>query len=257
MAKLFYTLEEAAQRLSKSESEVKRLVESGQLQEFRDRDRLMFKVEQVDLLASGGEDDMIPLADSGGFEDITLASDSGSGIDLESPKEQSGISIFEADELEQADASAQTRITETATTEFAVDSGGSGSGLLDMTREADDTSLGADLLGDVYGGGEEGGRGALFESTGAEAETTAAPVPMMLAAEPYDHMSSCVFGGMALGVVAMIGFMLFLVVAGLIGGASPVLDLVSSNFMVWGLAVPAGAVVGGAILGAVAGMATK
>src|ERR1051326_1911659 len=111
MAKLFYTLDEAAQKLGKSPDEVKALVTSGQLQEFRDRDKLMFKVDQVNLLASGGEEDasasasgVIPLADSGAdMGAISLASDSGTGMNLESPKEQTGISIFEADQTEEAD----------------------------------------------------------------------------------------------------------------------------------------------------------
>ena len=84
MAKLFYTLEEAAKKLSKSEADVKALVASGQLQEFRDRDRLMFKVDQVNLLASGGDDEGtgIPLAESGELGSISLESDSGSGMNL-------------------------------------------------------------------------------------------------------------------------------------------------------------------------------
>lgn len=73
MAKMFYTLDEAAERLGKSADDVKKMASSGQIQEFRDRDRLMFKVEQIDLLAAdedvGGGDDadlssVIPLADS-------------------------------------------------------------------------------------------------------------------------------------------------------------------------------------------------
>ena len=73
MAKLFYTLDEAASKLKMSEADVKNLVASGQLQEFRDRDKLMFKVDQVNLLAAGGDEDassasasgVIPLAESG------------------------------------------------------------------------------------------------------------------------------------------------------------------------------------------------
>ena len=41
--------------------------------------------------------------------------------------------------------------------EVNLDSGSSGSGLLDLSREADDTSLGAELLEEIYPGGEEGG----------------------------------------------------------------------------------------------------
>src|SRR5262245_31752838 len=86
MAKLFYTLDEAAARLKKSPDDIRAMVSSGQLQEFRDRDKLMFKVDQVNLLAAGGEDEggVIPLAESGELNTISLASDSGTGMNLES-----------------------------------------------------------------------------------------------------------------------------------------------------------------------------
>ena len=103
MAKMFYTLEEAAAKLGKNTEQVKEMVSSNQLQEFRDRDRLMFKVEQVDLLAGGKDEDSIPLADSGELEPLSLASSgSASGIMVspENAKEQTGISIFDADATE-------------------------------------------------------------------------------------------------------------------------------------------------------------
>jgi excisionase family DNA binding protein len=119
MAKMFYSLEEAAQKLRRPETKVLKLVEEGRLQEFRDRDRLMFKREQVDLLAGDGDDllnkDRYYLVDEGkgaeGFGDLVADAD--------------------PDEL-------------------TLESVGSGSGLLDLMRGADDTSLGADLMMDVY-----------------------------------------------------------------------------------------------------------
>ena len=51
MAKMFYTLDEVCSKLGKTESEVEALVESGQIQEFRDGESLVFKVEQINLLA--------------------------------------------------------------------------------------------------------------------------------------------------------------------------------------------------------------
>lgn len=183
MAKMFYTLEEAAAKLNKSPDEVRKMAESGQLQEFRDRDRLMFKVEQVDLLAQAGEEG-VPLADD--LEPISLASSgSGTGISLADSKEGTGVSIFDAEDADEADPSAQTVMTDTAgatAPDFSMnDPASSGSGLLDLTRESDDTSLGADLLQDVYGetDAEASAAGvqdqALFESTGPEQEAPAAP----------------------------------------------------------------------------------
>ena len=69
MAKMFYSLDEAAQKLGVSPERVKEMADSGDLQQFRDRDKLMFKRDQVDALAeeaSGGTDlaDLGPMIDS-------------------------------------------------------------------------------------------------------------------------------------------------------------------------------------------------
>lgn len=231
MAKLFYSLEEAADRLGKSEPEVKQMAETGQLQEFRDRERLMFKVEQVDMLAGdhANEDtgETIPLADSGGLEGISLASESGSAMNFESPKEQTGISIFDAEETEEADPAAATMVT-TETPQFSGDPTASGSGLLDMTREADDTSLGADLLEDIYSGdtggetiGESaispgmGAGGALFEET-AEAPEQAGPVTI-ISAETLDSGWSGIAAGVSVGVLLIVALALGTLITSMIG----------------------------------------
>lgn len=265
MAKLFYTLDEAAAKLNKSQDEVKALVSSGQLQEFRDRDKLMFKVDQVNLLASGSEEEggVIPLAESGELGSISLASDSGTGMNLESPKEQTGISIFDADQTEEADPSAVTQVTESAPSELSLETVGSGSGLLDLTREADDTSLGQDLLGEVaeregstasatVAEGEAGGdAGALFESTGVESDAAvAAPAGMLLVAEPYDGLWSGIAGGVALGMLLLLAFCIFLVIFGLAGApAFGITQQIAGNFWMW---VGGGAVL--LIIAAVIGM---
>jgi hypothetical protein len=80
-------------------------------------------------------------------------------------KHASGISVFDADEVDDSDPMAQTIMADGADMgsgfearsddeELALESVGSGSGLLDLTREADDTSLGAELLDEIYPGGE-------------------------------------------------------------------------------------------------------
>jgi wyosine [tRNA(Phe)-imidazoG37] synthetase (radical SAM superfamily) len=56
MGKIFYTLQEAAKVLKKTEAEVMSLISSGQLQEFRDRQQVMLKVDQVKLLTESPED---------------------------------------------------------------------------------------------------------------------------------------------------------------------------------------------------------
>jgi hypothetical protein len=250
MAKMFYTLEETAELLGKSTNEVKGMVTSGQLKEFRDRDNLIFKKEQVDLLAHK-DDDGIPLADSKGGSGLTLSledSGGGSGIQIdESPKEKSGISIFDTEDLDTADPSAVTQVSNTGQQELTMESVGSGSGLLDLTREGDDTSLGADLLEDVYQGDDSGGSegdtqaaSGLFESTSAPSDVSSAAAMAgmgsmaMIAAEPYDGAGSGMVGGAALGAIAVLAVAITAMLLALVGvGENPVVNMVSGNGMMW------------------------
>jgi hypothetical protein len=261
MAKIFYTLEEAALKLKMSETQVKELVSSGQLQEFRDRDRLMFKVDQVNLLSQGehGSDEsgVIPLAESGELGAISLASDSGSGMNLESPKEQTGISIFDTDQTDDADPSAVTQVTESAPTELSLETVGSGSGLLDLTREADDTSLGKDLLEEVSSQdgstasetvteAEGGDAGALFEPAGGESDVAVATAGsgggLMVLAEQVDGGWSGLAGGIAFGMIALLALTLSIAIFGMTGAADfGLIKMIGDSFTMW-LGVAAGVV---------------
>jgi len=70
-----------------------------------------------------------------------------------------GINVFSADDsVEAADPSAQTAIT--PQDQVNLEGVGSGSGLLDLTRESDDTSLGAELLDEIAPGTGKGARGS-------------------------------------------------------------------------------------------------
>ncbi|MEM9373503.1 MAG: helix-turn-helix domain-containing protein [Planctomycetota bacterium] len=257
MAKMFYTLEEASTKLGMSEEEVQNLAESGQLQEFRDRDRLMFKVDQVDLLA--GDDDTeeeIGLADSGpGIEPISLSSSAtgtGPGLDMSGTNEGTGISIFDAEEGA-ADANEETLVTSgLGGSGFAMDAGGSGSGLAQMAFEPDDTSLGSNLLdslgeddsmagGSVAGGTAAGGTaaGVLFETTSGEPDFgAAAAAPAALGAMPmgeaYDGPASGLFGGVALAMFALILTALGVMILGMSGGSSSILSQVNQT-VIWGV----------------------
>ncbi len=193
MAKMFYTLDEAAAKLGMTTDEVQALVESGQLQEFRDRDNLMFKVDQVDLLGGDDDDDFgeITLADtamggtaageSAGIHPISLsASGSASALSLESTGESTGVSIFGAED-DDTEANAETLVsgggiggialggsgTGLGGSGFGMDAGASGSGLAQLAFEPDDTSLGGNLLDDLAAdsqGASSLGASALGES---------------------------------------------------------------------------------------------
>ncbi|MEM6458106.1 MAG: hypothetical protein AAF710_01810 [Planctomycetota bacterium] len=178
MAKMFYTLEEASARMGIDEEAIKAMAADGKLQQFRDRDKLMFKREQVDAMAApegdgGGSSIGIPLADPGPDDTDaisladSMAADAGEPDD---PREGTGISVFDAGEVEPADPMAQTQVTQPQIDdeELALESVGSGSGLLDLTRESDDTSLGAELLDEIYPGGGDTGTGASSADFGLE-----------------------------------------------------------------------------------------
>lgn len=273
MEKLFYTLEEAAQRLGKPEDHVRQLAASGQLEQFRDRDRLMFKKQQVDLLA-GGEEEGIHLADSGELEPLGLAaSGSATGINLtdsaaggstgpegssvglkDASKEGTGITLADSEATDDADANAVTRVTTTpgALVDPGDEKSASGSGgLLDLTREADDTSLGAGLLEDVYGAEtvasqtatEEGERppaaeeaSSLFENPAAAAgadsfDAAGAPV-VVVATEVYDGAGSGLVGGLALGSILALGVAAFALIMAMTSTTTGgLLTTLGDNFM--------------------------
>jgi hypothetical protein len=73
-----------------------------------------------------------------------LAASSGSGLSGSAHGSRSGINVFGTEEAN-VDPSAQTAITSGVREQIDLASVGSGSGLLDLTRESDDTSLGAVL----------------------------------------------------------------------------------------------------------------
>ncbi len=167
MAKMFYTLEEAAEKLGVDAQTVKDMAARNELQQFRDGDKLMFKRDQIDAKASSGASDgPISLADSAIDDAITLKDDTAASPAID-PNEATGISVFDAGEIDAADPLAQTQVTGPMIDdeELALESVGSGSGLLDLTRESDDTSLGAELLDEIYPGGDTGtGTGISMES---------------------------------------------------------------------------------------------
>ncbi len=198
MAKMFYSLEEAAQKLGISEDQVKEMAAEGRLQQFRDRDKLMFKREQVDQLTSEGtdefgdlsstlegfveeEDQIIPLADDEEPISKPSALDSASDTDVidlitsdtddmvpseESHPESDDTHYVDSEHYATSASSDSTQITDYATDpssdttqiadvptdldELPIEQIGSGSGLLDLTREIDDTGLGEELLDELY-----------------------------------------------------------------------------------------------------------
>ena len=319
MAKLFYTLEETCSKLDKSEDDVREMAQSGQLDEMRDGENMMFKRQQVDLLAGDPENESgeieLNLTSGGSGIDLNLgdtdqstppldASDdgsaggsgydlSGSGMGLAQSGSAAGLDLggsasgvgfdlgdsgsaagFDLGETGDAtgfgaafdgdDDSAETRVSEAVDEELSLESVGSGSGLLDLTRESDDTSLGAELLDEVWEGGDSGEFGAsasgLFESSdgggGSEANPSATPataatmglaVPMM--AEAYDGKWSGAGTGFMIGAFLALVAVLLMIVSALAGIGPRLATLMTENLPMY-----AGGLAGIAILFGLIGM---
>ncbi len=168
MGKMYYTEPEACEKLGLDAAGLTEKVNSGQLQRYQDGAKSVYKAEDIDAMGNGaaslvGDDDMISLAetvivDPADADAISLAEVDeldtvGNG---EIRKEDTvittqGISIFDDEdlEIEEADPMAKTQIAPSLDDQIALDGVGSGSGLLDLTRESDDTSLGAEVLGNI------------------------------------------------------------------------------------------------------------
>ena len=247
MAKMFYSLEEAAAKLGKSSEALQAMIDRRELEVFRDRDRTLLKAEQVDLLSGGGKgSDDIKLADSGELEAISMAS-SGSGAAMAADaKEQTGVSIFDlaGDAAEDSDPSAVTRIQQSNSI-LTQDPGKSGSGLMDLTRgDIDETALGLTNLEAAYAGSASAdqsrmgsmapeaatGGGGLFEGNAAAEAAAVNPAMMAAYAEAYDGPGSGLVAGLSLGAIVALALTTFGLLVAMTGtGAGSILSLMGEN----------------------------
>lgn len=198
MAKQYYTSEEAQAKLGMAEEQLKELVRDGQLREFRDAGQIRYKADEVDgvaenlatlsgsLSGTSGElilepadetsagltgSDMLTLDEVEGTEgDATVVDDQKDDTVITSV----GISVFDDEEVQEADPAAKTvmskeesRAGESSLSVESLGSSGTGSGLLDLTKESDDTSLGAELLDEIYTEDQEAGLPEMGDATRA------------------------------------------------------------------------------------------
>jgi hypothetical protein len=303
MAKMFYSATEASDRLGRTEEQLKALVREGKLREFRDAGTINYKVTDVDALvepiaadtatddsssasASGDivlepvEDSSVELAASGG--DVVSLEASAAGATASGTtavgkvKEDTvvpsvGVNVFDDDELdEQVDPLAQTAITDVAG--LGMEGVGSGSGILELTRESDDTSLGKELLDEIYTdegkGAEEGTvemgddtRAGLAEAlpeeavdeeeieVGAEAEPVARQ-PRAAVREVVEYGPDAVSTSLTALMIVAVAVMWFagLGAAALVRGITPApLQAVYENLWIYAGAAMVAAVVAGGV----------
>jgi len=178
MANMFYSLQDITKKFNKTEDEIKELVSSGKLREFRDGSNLLFKVDEVDtLLKPAIEPDLeqLVLSDTGtpsagkepqkpadkGEESISLADETGSAgskadlINADTALINESLNLGETsgkgenlEDILEATKAGAGKPAEKSGDELALDTFGSG-GLLDVSIPAEDTSLGG-ILDEIY-----------------------------------------------------------------------------------------------------------
>jgi excisionase family DNA binding protein len=225
MAGMFYTIQEVATKLGKSEDQLKEMVKEGKLREFRDGAKILFKVNEVDAMAGPAS---VPFAEESAIS-LTPLDDTGSLMPSGSPGgSTSAIPIDLGDEafdLSKADTSltgeglnvlgetdSEFKITDDAMgkthasaaaepsiekieEDVNLDSFGSGSGLLDLSLQADDTSLGG-VLDEIYPGAEAAAGGMAAAEPAAPMDVAAEAEQMLTetAASPAEQMTSMNIG---------------------------------------------------------------
>ena len=224
----FYTAEEAMAKLGIDEAGLRSLVVEGKLREFRQEGQVQYAAEDVDAQATGGSDTGVagelilepagtppegldaegtPLTGmdlTGGGDALSLAEEEEkeSAAEQKEPSKDDtvvtsiGVSVFEEDELElDADPAAKTVLSGSGGGGMpSLEGSGGGSGLLDLTRESDDTSLGAELLDEIYP--EEGAEGS-GEGSGIIGDATQAGIA--------DEMKSSAGSQVAMGSAGRTG----------------------------------------------------
>ncbi|RKY07897.1 MAG: hypothetical protein DRP65_09855 [Planctomycetota bacterium] len=210
MAGEYYSLEEVIEKLGKNEQQIKALVGKGKLHEFRDGTKVLFKIAEVDALVSeisqvdtaAGASGVELLPDDSGADTepeagLTAGINLGDLTGADTTVGTTGINVLgdTDDEYKLADDSqAETKIVESEGSEdlgsldgdLSMDSVGSGSGLLDLSLQADDTSLGA-VLDDILPAAGEGAAVAavaeeadkIFDEAEPEAVEPIEPEPVM------------------------------------------------------------------------------
>ena len=269
MAKMYYSEPETCEILGLDVDGLMEFVNSGRLQMYQDGPKHVYKASDVDSLkdeigtGDQGEDD-IALATDGEADAISLAD---VDIEMEQAPEikkedtvitAAGISIFDDEdlEIEEADPMAATQIAPSLDDQVALDGIGSGSGLLDLTRESDDTSLGVEVLDhiDMEGGsGLSGGFGAADTGlsgmgTGLSGEFSGAgdfdgadmePAPVAYEPQPTEppvfvepiDASSGFFSGMLVTVTLVSFIMVIVMISAFMGNISSMLQGLRDNSM--------------------------
>lgn len=154
----------------------------------------------------------------------------GSSIGLANTGTASGVSVLGLDEGGNADPSAATAMGGSFGGEPNLEAMGSGSGLLDLSRERDDTSLGAPVLDEITAGSSRSGSSmgpiAGGPISGAAAATAAARAGAMPVFVTESDSSTGFITGMAAATLLLLIPAIYSVAAGAMGARPTLLHTV-------------------------------
>jgi excisionase family DNA binding protein len=333
MAGMFYSLQEALEKLNMTEEQVKELVREGKLREFRDGSNVLFKIDEVKALMSdtgvtGSEETPAASQEGTGKDEISLVpkasvpkasvpkasvpeasvpeasvpeasvpetdvpeasvpetdvpeavvpetiEDTAAGeelTDADTVIGEQGVNVLGETDSEIDDTIGETKGTtaevslEEIEEDVNLDTFGSGSGLLDLSLQADDTSLGG-ILDEIYTSeGEEEQK--TREGSGLEVPVEAGqmlPEVELAGPEPTLEVSAVVRGYIepepdtvsnAFGIMLFLPLLVTVYTAiVVVAGFNGVMPVVRGKIqdMIWyimiGLAVAGGVIIGAAFM---------
>lgn len=193
--------------------------------------------------AASPEDDLLALAggtNAPGASAAGLTGMGGPGASTSgtSAGSRGGITIFDVDDSQRVDPSAQTAINSSPSAEqiASIESVGSGSGLLDLTRESEDTSLGAvfdEMPAGKSAAGAPGRSAVGFDAKPEPVIEKSRPMPSIAPptyVEAPDPIGAGI-GAAALAAVLCVGFSLAILGGALLGYKPGFISFFCESFM--------------------------
>lgn len=251
--KMYYNEEEASEQLGVDQEGLERLIADGRLHAYQDGQRQMFRTQDVDKLAealaseqtgSGDEEEEIELSPADSAGGINLSEDTSAGGGKEDTVITSeGISVFDEEDLDvdSADPMAKTQIAPSLEDQQNLENVGTGSGLLDLTRESDDTSLGSEVLGQIDMEDTSGSQvvgSSIAEAVGESAQPAEqAPqgyqqVQPMAAAAVAPDSTAGLFSGFLAGCAILAVVLMSVVMAGMMRALPGYVEYMKENMMI-------------------------
>ncbi len=240
--KMYLSEEEAAAKLATTTEQLTNYARDGKLQQYQDGARKVYRASQVEELAAElGQGDAVEI-ELAAPADTSAGGPSGTASGIESPAppgktdtvitSAEGISIFDEEDLdiEVADPMAKTQIAPSLEEQIALEGTGSGSGLLDLTRESDDTSLGAEVLDQIDM--DSAVATSLGEETPAEGYAPAEQVLVEVAPLEAIDAAGGLFSGFIVGMTLVTMLSMLAVISAMSERSSALLETLKNQLLI-------------------------